>query len=75
MSKSEKIKEQIGYLKVVFSILVAIDVSIIAWLFQNSQSISGTKIVLSSIVAICITFAIIHINKKILSRIDELEEL
>lgn len=75
MSKTEKIKEQIGYLKVVFSLLIAIDVSIIAWLFKNSEAISNTKTVISLIVAILVAVAIIVINKKILKSIDELEEL
>jgi len=33
---ASKIKGQIGYLKVVFSILIAIDVPIVGWLFQRA---------------------------------------
>ena len=40
MSKIEKYKELIGYLKVIFSILIAIDVSIIAWLFKYNDLIN-----------------------------------
>ena len=35
MSKSDKLKEEIGWLKVVFGILVATDISMVAWLAQN----------------------------------------
>jgi len=31
MSKVDGIKEELGWLKVVFAILVAIDVSVVAW--------------------------------------------
>ena len=35
MSKTDKLKEEIGWLKVVFAILVAIDISLVGWLVQN----------------------------------------
>jgi hypothetical protein len=35
MSRTDKLKEEIGWLKVVFGILVAIDISLVAWLAQN----------------------------------------
>ena len=75
MAKIDEIKEFIGYLKVVFGILVAVDISIIGWLFKNEGSLSNIKIILSSIVVIITTISIVMINKKILNKIDELEEL
>jgi 4-hydroxybenzoate polyprenyltransferase len=75
MSKVEKYKELIGYLKVIFSILIAIDVSIIAWLFKYNDTVSDVKIILAFIAVFLITLAIIVINKKILHKIDELEGL
>jgi len=60
---------------VVFGILVAVAVSIVAWLFQNSEQISDVKIIATFIVAICVVVAIVVVNKKILSKIDELEDL
>ena len=75
MAKIDKIKELIGYLKVVLGILVAIDVSIIGWLFKNEERLSNTKIVLSSIAVVIATIGVIIVNKKILKEIDKLEEL
>jgi len=75
MAKIDKIKETIGYLKVVFGVLIAIDVSIIGWLFKNAQLLSSLKIVISLIAIIVTTLAIIFVNRKILQKIDELEEL
>ena len=37
MSKADRIKEALGWLKVVFAALVAVDVALIAWLAQNFQ--------------------------------------
>ncbi|MDQ7068924.1 MAG: hypothetical protein Q9M40_13695 [Sulfurimonas sp.] len=34
MAKIDEIKESIGYLKVVFSIMIAVDVSLVAWLYK-----------------------------------------
>ena len=38
MSKTDKLKEEIGWLKVIFGILVATDISLVAWLAQNYSS-------------------------------------
>jgi len=38
MSQSDRIKEEIGWLKLVFGALVAVDVSLIAWLAQNYKA-------------------------------------
>ena len=35
MAQIDKQKEEIGWLKVIFAILLATDISLIAWLVQN----------------------------------------
>lgn len=75
MSKIDKAKESIGYLKVIFSIAIAIDVSIIAWLFKNSNNLEDIKSILAFLTVVLITYAIITLNKKILKKIDNLEDL
>ena len=75
MSKLDKTKESIGYLKVVFGIFIAIDVSLVAWLFKHSAELDDIKLILSSLAIVFITFAIIVVNKKILYKIDTLEEM
>ncbi len=77
MSKIDKIKEQIAWLKVVFGILSAIDVSLIGWLVGNydKPGIKTIKIVLGSVIAVVIAFAIVYTNKKAMQKIDMLEEL
>lgn len=41
MSEADEIKEEIGWLKLVFAALIAIEVSLIGWLAQNYTS-AGT---------------------------------
>jgi len=75
MGKIDKLKESIGYLKVIFSILIAIDVSLVAWIFKNSDTIGGIKAIISSIIVVLVTIALIFTNKTILNKIDKLEDL
>ncbi len=35
MARIDKLKEEIGWLKVIFAILIATDISLIAWLIQS----------------------------------------
>ena len=35
MARIDKLKEEIGWLKVIFAISIAADISLIAWLIQN----------------------------------------
>ena len=75
MGKIDKEKEAIGYLKIIFSILVAIDVSLVAWIFKNSDIIEGIKLIVPSIIVLLITIALIVANKVILKKIDKLEDI
>jgi hypothetical protein len=64
MAKIDRIKEFIGYLKVVFGILVAIDVSVIGWVFKNQDILTLPKVLLSIIAIVVTTVGIIVVNKK-----------
>ena len=41
MAKIDRLKEEIGWLKVMFAVLVAIDASLVGWLAQNYAKASG----------------------------------
>jgi hypothetical protein len=75
MGKIDKQKEFIGYLKVIFSILIAIDVSLVAWIFKNSTSMESLELVVPSIIVLLVTIGLIYANKTILQKIDQLEEM
>ena len=61
--------------KVIFSILVAIDVSLVAWIFQNADILEGIKLIVPSTIVLLITIALIYANKVILNKIDKLEDM
>ncbi len=77
MAKIDKIKEQIGWLKIIFGILVAIDISILGWLANNydKEDISLIKIAIGLVLVAIVTLSIVITNKKAMNKIDELEEL
>ncbi|MEA1915977.1 MAG: hypothetical protein U9N42_00445 [Campylobacterota bacterium] len=75
MGKIDKQKESIGYLKVIFSILVAIDVSLVAWIFNNSIVLENRQLIVPSVIVIFITTSLIYVNKIILKKIDQIEEM
>ena len=40
MARIDRLKEEVGWLKVVFGVLVALDASLLGWLAQNYASAS-----------------------------------
>jgi len=75
MSKSDRIKEEIGWLKVVFGILVATDISLIAWLAQNFGSASRIQVLVSLAAVVAVTGAVVWVNRMAYARIQQLENL
>ena len=75
MPQLDKVKEELGWLKVLFAILVATNLSLIGYLAQhfNTQSIIFSIINILSI--LIITVFIVIINKKAYKKIDEIGEL
>lgn len=75
MPKIDKIKEQIGWLKVVFALLFATDLSLIAYLFNNLEILNGVKIVLVLIGLFFVTLGMLYINRVAMNKIDSLEDI
>ena len=75
MSKAEKLKEEIGWLKVVFGILVATDISLLAWLAQNYNRAPSFLLAIGVLGVLGVTAGIVRVNKTAYRKIDELEEL
>ena len=75
MGKIDKIKEQVGWLKIVFGIATAIDVSLIAWIVKNYNNSSVSILILSIVLVLISTAVIVLVNKKAMNKIDELEDL
>ena len=75
MPKLDKLKEELGWLKVVFSILIATNLSLIAWFVQNYEKQKISLTLLNGIVIIVLTFMIFIVNRKAYKKIDEIGEI
>jgi len=75
MGQIDKVKEEIGWLKVVFSLLVAIDISIIGWTFTNFSKTNKILLFLALFLVSLITLAIVIVNRSAYLKIDKLGEL
>lgn len=75
MSKVDKIKEEIGFLKLVLALVVAIEVSLLAWLVQNYTNADRLLLILCSLAVVVATGIIVWAARVAFRKIDELENL
>lgn len=74
MGRTDKLKEEIGWLKVIFAISIATDISLFAWLIENFRTATPSFVIVGVIGAVLITVAIIWINSVAYRKINQLEE-
>ncbi len=74
MPRVDRIKEEIGWLKVPFGLLAVIDASLLGWLAQSYTKANPILVAAASIAAIVVTSAIFQINRVAYRRIGDLEE-
>ena len=75
MPKLDKVKEELGWLKVIFAIAVATNLSLMAYLAQNYKSQELLFSSVNGFAIILVTIVIVTINKKAYKKIDEIGEL
>ena len=75
MSKADRLKEEIGVLKIAFGALIAVDVSLIAWLAQNFSTVTAILVVLALIAVAGTTVGIVYVSHAMFRRIARLEDL
>jgi len=75
MSKIDRIKEEVGWLKIAFGLAVVLDASLVAWLAQNYMTARPIVIIAAVVAAIVIAIAVVFINRRAFRRIEELEDL
>ena len=75
MSKLDTIKEQIGWLKIVFGTLVAADLSVLAWLAQNFETVIWYKSFVALILVMSLGYLIYIVNKNAYRKMKQLEKL
>lgn len=75
MAQLDKVKEEIGWLKVVFSLLVAVDFSLIGWCTQHFGTAPPLLFWVAIIVVAIVSWSIITLSKQAYSKIDKLGDL
>lgn len=75
MAKLDKLKEEVGWLKAIFTIVVVTDISLVAWLAQNYTNTKPQLLVGCLIAIILSTLISILLNSTAYRKIDALEEL
>jgi len=75
MTKIDRVKERVAYLKVWLGIFVVTIISLIGWLVSNYATAKVLLVVLDSVAILILAVAILLTHKEINRRIDELENL
>ncbi|MEK7285873.1 MAG: hypothetical protein AAB035_01045 [Nitrospirota bacterium] len=75
MSQAEKIKEEIGWLKLVFVGFLAIDVSLVGWLAQHYNAAGIVLVTLAVMAIVAVTAVLIAVNRSAFKRMAKLENL
>ena len=75
MAYIDKLKEEIGWLKVIFAISIATELSLIAWLVQTYGRGNRFLSILGVIGALLIAFVIDRLDSVARRKMDELGDL
>ena len=75
VSQNERIKEELGWFKVVFGVLVAMGASMVAWLAQNYSTARPVLLVVTFLLVVCLVGGIVWVNWVVFKRLDQLEKL
>jgi len=70
----DRIKEEIGWLKVPFGLLAVIDASLLGWLAQSYAKANSAFVAAATIAVIVVSSGIFQINRIVYCRFDDLEE-
>ena len=75
MSEIDKIKEEIGWLKIVFGLLIVTDISLLGWIARNIFQIHSLVLFVAIIIVALITWIIMVINQRVYKALDDLGDL
>ena len=64
MSEIDEIKEFIGYLKVVFALVLATTIGLVSWLVQNYQSAEKLLLYADVMLILVLVITLLLINRK-----------
>ena len=63
MAKTDRAKEGIGWLKVIFGLLVATDISLLAWLAENFNNSDRFQVFIGLAAVAVVTAAVAWVNR------------
>jgi hypothetical protein len=75
MSKSDKAKEQIAYLKFWLGVMVVTDISLVGWFISSADSAPVHKVIGAIVAVVVITVTGFIVHRRVKRLIDALEEL
>ena len=75
MAKLDKVKEEIGWIKAIFSIVLVTDLSLSAWLIEHYDD--GRRVLVWGCLALILflTVVLIFFNQEVSEKINSLEDL
>ena len=74
MASVDRIREEVGWLKVPFGLLAVIDASLLGWLAQSYSKASSALVVAATVAVIVVSSGVFQINRIAYRRFDDLEE-
>jgi len=72
---ADGIKEELGWLKVLFAVLAAVDAPLVAWLSQNYVRANYGIVIGASVMSIAGTVYLLWINYAVWRKLGELKSL
>lgn len=75
MSRADRLKEEIGWLKVIFAVSVALDASLVAWLAQNYDVQRLVIVSTGFAAALVLAGVVVYVNRRAYRCIEELENV
>lgn len=75
MTEADEIKEEIGWLKLIFAALIAIEVLLIAWLAQNYTRAGTLTLIGAFLTIVAAGVGIAWINRAAYGRIRQLRNM
>jgi len=75
MSKVDKAKEQIAYLKFWLGVMVVTDISLVGWLVSSAAAAPVHKVLGALVAVVVITAAGFTVHRRVERLIDALEDL
>jgi hypothetical protein len=74
MARIDRIKEEIGWLKVPFGLLAVVDASLLGWLAQSYTTANPVLVAASTIAVMVVSSSILQLNHIEYRLFDDLEE-